>query len=189
MPVELAQARPDACDSFCSFHRHRGIDVFRSALALVVLILFAHSINAQPTPPTKASPTSKATRKTPSDSTPTTATTSKVTTKDTSATTATTTLNTSTNPTQTSPTLSPEQEAAAVAAAGGMGILGILCIAGACLLGLLVYLIPTLVAFGRSHPNAAAICAVNLLLGWLFIGWVVALVWSFTAIDQDRRYR
>ncbi len=47
--------------------------------------------------------------------------------------------------------------------------------------GLLFYFGPTFVAAGRYHRNVAAICALNLLLGWTFIGWVAALVWSLTA--------
>ena len=93
------------------------------------------------------------------------------------------TRSTSTRTVSTAPT------AAEVAAAGGMALGSMLCVAVCVLLGLAVYVIPSIIAFGRGHPNAGAICAVNLLLGWLFVGWVVALVWSFTAIDVDRRYR
>lgn len=39
--------------------------------------------------------------------------------------------------------------------------------------GLLVYF-----ASQREHPNATAIGVFNFFLGWTFIGWVVALVWS-----------
>jgi hypothetical protein len=46
------------------------------------------------------------------------------------------------------------------------------------LLGL--YFIPTIIAVGREHKNCLAIFVLNLLLGWTFIGWVIALVWSFT---------
>lgn len=42
------------------------------------------------------------------------------------------------------------------------------------------YLAPTIVAFVRHHHNQWAIFALNLLLGWTVIGWVVALVWSLT---------
>jgi hypothetical protein len=31
--------------------------------------------------------------------------------------------------------------------------------------------------------NAGAIVATNLLLGWTFIGWVVALIWSLTSVQ------
>jgi len=50
------------------------------------------------------------------------------------------------------------------------------------ILGLVFYFIPTIV--GRSKDNIAAIFALNLLLGWTLIGWVVALVWALT-IDRD----
>jgi hypothetical protein len=51
------------------------------------------------------------------------------------------------------------------------------------IIGLIVlYFLPTLQAFtkGRRHPNANAIFALNLLLGWTVIGWVGALVWALT---------
>jgi hypothetical protein len=43
---------------------------------------------------------------------------------------------------------------------------------------LFFYIIPTGVAANRKHPNFGAICALNILLGWTFIGWVAALVWA-----------
>ena len=148
--------------------------MFRPASAVVLLVLFGTSAQAQSTSK-KPSPTTTRTtgRDTSGTSPPTTSATGSI----------------PTSATQTRPTLTADEEAAAVAAAGGMGVLGVVCIVGACLLGLLVYLIPSVVAFSRGHPNAVAICAVNILLGWFFIGWVVALIWSFTAIDRDRRYR
>jgi hypothetical protein len=42
------------------------------------------------------------------------------------------------------------------------------------------YLLPWLVAVWRRRQSAAAILALNGLLGWTFIGWVVALVWALT---------
>ncbi len=50
--------------------------------------------------------------------------------------------------------------------------------------GLIFYFCPTFVAAGRDHHNVAAIFVLNLLLGWTFIGWVAALVWSLTAITK-----
>jgi hypothetical protein len=43
---------------------------------------------------------------------------------------------------------------------------------------LTIYMIPTVVARNRKHPQVMAICALNILLGWTFLGWVVALVWA-----------
>jgi Superinfection immunity protein len=42
------------------------------------------------------------------------------------------------------------------------------------------YFIPAVVALLRSHRQKGAIIALNILLGWTFVGWVAALVWSFT---------
>jgi hypothetical protein len=49
------------------------------------------------------------------------------------------------------------------------------------ILGLALYLLPSIV--GWNKRSSGAIIALNLLLGWTFIGWVVALIWSLTA-DQ-----
>lgn len=48
-----------------------------------------------------------------------------------------------------------------------------------------VYMIPSIIASLRKHHNAFAIFLTNLLLGWTVIGWVVALIWAFTAL-RDR---
>ena len=50
-----------------------------------------------------------------------------------------------------------------------------------------IYLLPFAVAFQRSHKHTQAIFALNLLLGWSFIGWVVALVWALTATDDSEQ--
>ena len=49
--------------------------------------------------------------------------------------------------------------------------------------GILLYFIPTIIAFQRKHENKIIILLINLLLGWSFWGWIVALVWAF--IDTD----
>ena len=47
-------------------------------------------------------------------------------------------------------------------------------------IGGLLYFIPAIVAESRKHRNSSAILILNLLLGWTFFGWVIALVWAFT---------
>ena len=47
-----------------------------------------------------------------------------------------------------------------------------------------IYMIPTVVAYDRSHHQFAAILLTNVLLGWTFIGWVIALIWSATAVHK-----
>jgi hypothetical protein len=48
------------------------------------------------------------------------------------------------------------------------------------------YFVPTIIAYSRQKTNRAAILAVNILLGWTFIGWVVALVWALKVDLVDR---
>lgn len=43
------------------------------------------------------------------------------------------------------------------------------------------YFIPALLAYSRRHHNATAITMLNLLLGWTFLGWVIALIWALTS--------
>jgi len=45
----------------------------------------------------------------------------------------------------------------------------------------MTYLIPSFIGFGRKHPNAPAICVLNVLLGWTVLGWIAALVWAATS--------
>ena len=45
-------------------------------------------------------------------------------------------------------------------------------------LGMVGYMLPTIVAALRRHPQLLAIFLINFLLGWTVIGWVGALVWS-----------
>jgi ABC-type transport system involved in cytochrome c biogenesis permease component len=48
----------------------------------------------------------------------------------------------------------------------------------------LVYMCPWLVAVGRDHHHRSAIAVLNLLLGWTFVDWVVALVWALTVTPR-----
>jgi len=44
--------------------------------------------------------------------------------------------------------------------------------------GLLLYFIPSIVAFSKNRHNKSAVLVLNIFLGWSFIGWIVALVWA-----------
>ena len=46
---------------------------------------------------------------------------------------------------------------------------------------LAMYFLPAIIAAARQHRQTLAIFALNLLLGWSVIGWIIALVWSLTA--------
>ena len=50
------------------------------------------------------------------------------------------------------------------------------------IVGMFGYFLPALIAAGRKHHQAGAIFALDLLLGWTFLGWVGALVWALTAV-------
>jgi hypothetical protein len=52
------------------------------------------------------------------------------------------------------------------------------------LMWVVVYLLPTIIAYSRAHHQRAAICLTNLFLGWSGLGWIVALIWSATAVQQ-----
>jgi hypothetical protein len=47
-------------------------------------------------------------------------------------------------------------------------------------IAVLLYLIPSFVGWNKKNINS--IFTLNILLGWTFIGWVVALVW---AVSKD----
>jgi Superinfection immunity protein len=67
-------------------------------------------------------------------------------------------------------------------------LLGVPCTIVSLLMGLVFYVLPSVIAVCRKHHNAAAIIAVNILLGLTGIGWVVALVWALTAVDSREHY-
>ena len=49
----------------------------------------------------------------------------------------------------------------------------------------LVYLIPSIVAFARGHPNRWLILVVNFVFGGTGIGWLGCLVWACNAIHRS----
>lgn len=50
---------------------------------------------------------------------------------------------------------------------------------------LIFYFLPSIIALFRGKSNSFAIIILNIFLGWTFIGWVVALVWSFTSDQKN----
>lgn len=48
---------------------------------------------------------------------------------------------------------------------------------------LAAYCAPTIVAQQRRHKDLYGIAALNILLGWTFLGWVIALIWALK--NQD----
>ena len=53
------------------------------------------------------------------------------------------------------------------------------------LIVLAIYFLPAIIAMKRDKSNKNAILLLNLFLGWTFLGWVVALVWSAMAEHEQ----
>jgi len=68
-------------------------------------------------------------------------------------------------------------------AAGAIVIVILMVLASAC--GLLLYMLPAIIAYSRGHQDTVAITALNILLGWSLIGWVVALVWALKSAQPS----
>lgn len=71
-------------------------------------------------------------------------------------------------------------ETSSSAGAGLFGLFGLILI----VVGFGVYFVPTIIAFTRNKSNKVAILALNFLLGWSLIGWVISLVW---ALSQEQK--
>ena len=64
----------------------------------------------------------------------------------------------------------------------GIGLTTIFLIATA----IAIYFLPAITAINRNHRNRKAIAVLIIFLGWTFVGWVIALVWSFTADIEEQ---
>lgn len=58
------------------------------------------------------------------------------------------------------------------------GVLGVVLIFA---ISIALYFLPVIVAQSRRHKNLDAIVVLDVILGWTILGWVIALVWSFTS--------
>lgn len=58
---------------------------------------------------------------------------------------------------------------------------------GFTILIVLMYFFPSIIAGLRSHNNLASILALNLLLGWTVLGWIIALVWALANGAQRQK--
>jgi hypothetical protein len=54
------------------------------------------------------------------------------------------------------------------------------------LLIVLIYMLPTLIAFGREHPRRHGITVINILLGWTLIVWIGVFLWASLARPEDQ---
>ena len=49
------------------------------------------------------------------------------------------------------------------------------------LLIVLIYMLPSLIAYSREHPRRQDIAVLNILLGWTLIGWIAIFLWASLA--------
>jgi hypothetical protein len=49
-----------------------------------------------------------------------------------------------------------------------------------------IYMLPTLIAFGREHPRRQDLTVVNILLGWTLIGWIGVFLWALLTQVEDQ---
>jgi hypothetical protein len=61
-------------------------------------------------------------------------------------------------------------------ASGGKGIAGL----GLLFVCVWFYFLPAILAWNMGHRQLTAITLLNLFAGWTLIGWVGALVWTYT---------
>jgi hypothetical protein len=54
-------------------------------------------------------------------------------------------------------------------------------------LALMFYFLPTIIASRRGLRNVGSIFVLNFFLGWMGIGWVVALVWAVSGTAERGR--
>jgi len=50
------------------------------------------------------------------------------------------------------------------------------------LVSLFLYFLPAFLA--RNKPNFTSILILNILAGWTFVGWIIALVWALSSDSQ-----
>jgi hypothetical protein len=45
----------------------------------------------------------------------------------------------------------------------------------------LIYMLPTLIAFSRDHLRRHDIAVLNIIFGWTLIGWIAVFLWASLA--------
>lgn len=53
-------------------------------------------------------------------------------------------------------------------------------------LAVALYLVPVMVGVARHAPDLGAIAVINVLLGWTFVGWVLALALAMRSVSTAR---
>ncbi len=53
----------------------------------------------------------------------------------------------------------------------------------ASIISLLLYFLPSIIAFKRQHSSRYGILIINIFFGWTFFGWIISLAWSVSKKD------
>ncbi len=59
-----------------------------------------------------------------------------------------------------------------------LSIISIIAVTLTSIIGLIIYFVPSIVAFRRETVSRWGIFFVNLFFGWTLLIWVVALIWA-----------
>lgn len=51
---------------------------------------------------------------------------------------------------------------------------------------LILYFLPSIIAWHSKKPNFLAIFVLNIFLGWTLVFWVLALVWSLYKTSEKK---
>lgn len=51
---------------------------------------------------------------------------------------------------------------------------------------IILYFLPSIIAFVRDHLNAIPILLTNLFFGWSLLGWILAFIWAFTSNVKEK---
>lgn len=52
-------------------------------------------------------------------------------------------------------------------------------------ISLVLYFVPVIIAYIRKHNHLMAITILTIFVGWTFIGWLSALLWSLSSDIKD----
>ena len=58
------------------------------------------------------------------------------------------------------------------------------------LIGIVIfmYFLPAIIGFYRNKHNKLAIFALNTLVGWSVVGWVISLIWALSSDAKTSKY-
>lgn len=49
---------------------------------------------------------------------------------------------------------------------------------------IVLYFVPTLIAFSSNHPSSGSVFVINFFLGWTLLGWVLALALALMGVKK-----